>query len=130
VTTHFLNVDLEVVATVDLDPLVHHLAGAAFVLRDENDHRRRLLWIELEEHTDSTVDGTLRRFIELLSTLPPPLRALWDACDDRCLNIGIQSGQTPHCIGYRVDAATVAGLAAISTTLEITVYGVLPGGNV
>jgi hypothetical protein len=127
----FLNVDLEVVGTVDLNPLVEHLAGAAFVLRDTSDDGRRTLWFELEQPGDPerTVDATLRCFIALLSTLSPPLTALWEACDDRCLNIGIQRGLAPHSSGYRVDAETLARLAAISTRLEITIYGAAQGNE-
>jgi hypothetical protein len=120
--TKFLNVDLEVVGTVDLDPLVEHLAGAAFVLRDDSEEGRRTLWFELEQ-SEPTVDATLRRFLALLSTLSPQLSALWEACEDRCLNLGIQSGLAPHHSTYRLAAETLAGIAALSIRLEITVYG-------
>jgi hypothetical protein len=127
----FWNVDLEVIGTVDLDPLVEHLAGAAFVLRDTSDDGPRTLWFELEQsgNPELTVDATLGRFIALLSKLSPPLSASWEACDDRCLNIGIQGGLAPHSSGYRVDAETLAGLAAISTRLEITIYGAVQGNE-
>jgi hypothetical protein len=123
--TRLLNVDLELVGTAELDPLLQRFSVSACVLRDSNESGRRTVWLELEGESFDA-NGTLVRFAELVAGLPRDMRALWDRCDDRCLNVGIQAGTTPHDAAFRIEAGTVARLAGIAARLEFTVYATEP----
>jgi hypothetical protein len=119
--TRFLNVDLELVATFDLAPLLKHFDPTTFTLRDSVDKGRRTVWMELHADPKDTDDAILR-YAMLVESLPSDIRRLWDECEDRCLNVGIQSGLTPHASAFRISTAALAKLVAIAARLEITVY--------
>lgn len=121
--TRFLNVDLELVATVDLAPLLEHFNPTTFTLRDSVDNGRRTVWMELDPDPKDT-DGAILRYAMLVESLPSDIRRLWDECEDRCLNVGIQSGLSPHASAFRISTAALAKLVAIAARLEITVYSV------
>ena len=121
--TRFLNVDLELVATVDLAPLLEHFNPTTFTLRDSVDNGRRTVWMELDPDPKDT-DGAILRYAMLVESLPRDIRRLWDECEDRCLNVGIQSGLSPHASAFRISTAALAKLVAIAARLEITVYSV------
>ncbi len=69
-------------------------------------------------------DNAILRYAMLVESLPSDIRRLWDECEDRCLNIGIQSGVSPHASAFRISTAAIAKLVAIASRLEITVYSV------
>ena len=119
--TKFLNVDLELVATIDLTPLLEHLNSKTFTLRDSMDNGQRTVWMELDPDPKDTEDAILR-YAALVESLPGDLRRLWDECQDRCLNIGIQTGLSPHARAFGISTAAIAKLVAISSRLKITVY--------
>jgi hypothetical protein len=121
--TRFLNVDLELVATFDLAPLVERFDSTIFTLRDSVDEGRRTVWMELHADPKDTNDAILR-YAMLVESLPSDIRQLWDECEDRCLNVGIQSGLTPHASAFRISLDAIAKLGAITARLEITVYSV------
>lgn len=119
--TAFLNVDLELVATFDLAPLLEHFNPTTFTLRDSVDDGRRTVWMELAADPKDTDDAILR-YAMLVESLPSDIRRLWDGCEDRCLNVGIQSGLTPHASTFGISTDAIAKLVAIAARLEITVY--------
>ena len=119
--TQFLNVDLELVATFDLSPLLEHLNSATFTLCDSVDDGRRTVWMELDPDPKDADDAILR-YAMLIESLPGDLRRLWDECEDRCLNVGIQSGVSPHASAFRISTGAIAKLVAIAARVEITVY--------
>lgn len=120
--TRFLNVDLELVATTELKPLLEHLAGATITLRNSSDGEWRIVWLELADDPRDADDAILH-FARLIESLPPDARRLWNRCDDRCLNVGIQGGPVPHASAFRISANALGRLAAITARLEVTVYG-------
>ena len=120
--TQFLNVDLEMIADVDLAPFLAQVASQVVVLRDSIDGPTRTVWLELDAEPED-MDDAVRRYVALIEALPAAIRELWDACSDRCLNVGIQAGQLPHAAEYRMSPASVAGVARIRAGLEVTVYG-------
>jgi hypothetical protein len=119
--TRFLNVDLELVATFDLAPLLQSLNAETFTLRDSVAEGRRTVWMELHPDPKDT-DEAILRYSMLVESLPSDIRRLWDACEDRRLNVGIQSGLAPHITAFPISTAAIAKLVAIAAHLEITVY--------
>lgn len=120
--TRFLNLDLELVAAFDLAPLLEHFSPATFTLRDSVDGGRRTVWLELDADPGDT-DEAILRYAMLVESLPSGIRRLWDECEDRCLNVGIQSGRAPQASAFRISTDAIAKLVAIAARLEITVYG-------
>jgi hypothetical protein len=122
-STHFLNVDLELVSRADLELLLAELAPATVTLRDSVESGGRTLWLELDGGNPTDANAAVSQFITIVRALSPAARHEWDACDDRCFNIGIQSGATPHAAAFRLTAESISGIAAVGARLELTVYG-------
>jgi hypothetical protein len=120
--TRFLNVDLELVSTGALGPLLAALAREAIVLRDRVDGGKQVVWLELG-HQPAGIEEAIHDFTRLIEALPPELRRVWDGCEDRCLNVGVQGGLGPHASAFTISASAVAAAAAVSARLEFTVYG-------
>lgn len=118
----FLNVDLELVASTDVQPLLERLSSDTFVLRDCTEDGRRTVWLELAKDPRDAQDAMLG-FVRVIESLQDQPRRAWEECDDRCLNIGIQGTPGPHAAAFRISAATLARTAALGARLEITVYG-------
>ncbi|HEX6313304.1 MAG TPA: hypothetical protein VFZ73_00530 [Gemmatimonadaceae bacterium] len=121
--TQFLNVDLELVTTVDPSPLLAHWRDTLVLLRDSTDAGRRTIWAELPG-TPRDVNSAIDELARHVEDLPGRLRALWDACDDRCFNVGVQAGRAPQATAFPISAHTIAALTAIAARIEFTVYGI------
>ena len=122
--TRFLNVDLELVTRGEVDALLAHW-GALVMLRDSTENGKRTIWIELEEDHRG-VEPTLDGFLSLVESLPVPLQTLWDDCDDRCFNVGVQAGVLPHAAAFFIASSTLRRIADVNAHIEFTVYGASP----
>ena len=108
--TRFLNIDLELVATFDLAPLLEYFNQTLFKLRDSVDEGRRTVWMELYADPKD-MDDAILRYAMLVESLPKEIRRLWDKCEDRCLNVGIQSGRAPHASDFRFVLSAAGSVA-------------------
>jgi hypothetical protein len=125
--TTLLATELELVSDGDLGPLLAHFGSNADVLRDTMEGQTRTVWLELpqrwlEPSSPGDIDEAHATYVSAVEALSPELRAIWDACSDRCLHTGIQSGRAPHATHLRVSAQTLAGTVRIAVRLELTVY--------
>jgi hypothetical protein len=123
--THFLNVDLELVTEGVVDPILDHWSTNVAVLRNSAEEGRRTAWLELKDQYESPED-VIVEFLKLIDALPGQLRAVWDACSDRCFNVGIQAGNESHSSAFRISSGTLGRIAAVSARLELTVYSKIP----
>src|ERR1700752_3499200 len=98
-TTHFLNVDLDVDSTSDLQPLVNAFGKKVIVLHIGRIRRTHGVRLELAKTTKSA-DATIRTFCALIEALPKAGRDLWIAAKVREFNIGVQAGTQPHCCEF------------------------------
>jgi hypothetical protein len=119
--THFLNVDLELVTTGVLEPLLDHWSAEVAVLRNSVEEESRTAWLELNDQHESP-ERVMVAFLNLIDALPGQLRTVWHACSDRCFNIGIQAGAEPHSSAFPISSGTLGRIAAVSSRLELTVY--------
>ncbi|WNG16797.1 hypothetical protein [Cystobacter fuscus] len=117
-TTRFLNVDLDLRARSGLAELVRALEPTMTVMHHEGDFAS----LELHEHPED-IDDAMRRFVELIHALAPEARALWDGCESRQMNIGIQAGAEPHSMGFGLSFHSMRLLVGIGAEVEFTVYG-------
>jgi hypothetical protein len=122
-STHYLNVDLDVYATVPLDGIVRALGDEAFVLYVGGSRRKYEAHVELaSSHTTTSADDTILEFVRLIRRLPPAHRQVWDSAQRREFNIGIESGLQPHAFELRLQQRTLKAISDVRGALVITVY--------
>ena len=121
--THYLNVDLDVYATVPLDAFVQALGDAALVLHVGGSRRKYEAHVELAlPRMSMSADDTILGLVRLIRSLPPIQRKIWDSAQRREFNIGIQSGGEPHGFELRIQPQTLKAVSDVGGVLVITVY--------
>jgi hypothetical protein len=121
VTTHFLNVDLDIYSKADLQPLVTALGKKVFVLYVGRIRQTHCAHLELAKIT-RTADATMRGFCSLIEALPRLERDLWNAAKVRDFNIGVQAGTQPHSTEFALAAETLKAAHELSARVVFTVY--------
>ena len=116
-TTSFLNVDLDLGAKCDLAELLKHLEPHVLVLNATE----QFLSVELNE-SYSSVDETIVGWIEVVKLLPPEAKNVWDQCEFRRINIGIQGGVEPREAHFTISSKTISLLADLQSEIMFTVY--------
>jgi hypothetical protein len=118
--TRFLNVDLDLRAEAGLEELLGYLAPSVLVLN------RTEMEASLELNQDfSSLEETVAGFIALIRSLPPQAMSLWERCELRRMNIGIQAGTQPHQALFVLSKDAVASLADVRAEVMFTVYAPL-----
>jgi hypothetical protein len=116
-STSFLNVDIDLRAPDGLDDLIDHLGPAVLTLNRTNESAS----LELTKESPS-LEGTIRNVVELIKKLPPNARAIWNRCEYRALNIGIQAGHAPYSARFSISNELVALAANAGFDVILTVY--------
>jgi hypothetical protein len=120
-TTQFLNVDLDIYSTSNLEPLITALGKKVFVLYAGRDKRTYSARLELASNTKNA-DATIRRFCNLIAALPKAGRDLWNTAKVRDFNIGVQAGMYPHSYEIELEEVTVKAASQIHARIVFTVY--------
>jgi|HubBroStandDraft_4_1064222.scaffolds.fasta_scaffold1111093_1 hypothetical protein len=115
--TEFLNVDLDLRGD-GLEELLGYL-GSSVVVMHQTAHE---LALELSNRVDEPLDETLAKWIELLQSLPEPGRVIWNRCNLRSMNIGIQSAEKPYSALFTISSSRVSQLASLQAEIVVTVY--------
>jgi len=124
-TTSFLNVDLDVASTQDLSPLVTALGRNVFALFTGKMRGRYETHLELGAQPRDA-DWAIRKFVRLLTALPPAARRRWDSARQRDFNIGIQAGIAPHAFELGLAPETLEAAARLGARIVITLYAADP----
>jgi catechol 2,3-dioxygenase-like lactoylglutathione lyase family enzyme len=119
--TAFLNVDLDLLSTAPLEPLVSAFGKRVVVLYVGGERRRYEAHLELASLV-RTADVAIRRLVDLVESLPRPARRAWNGARSRVFNIGIQAGHEPFSREWLVSEATVAAAARVRGSIIVTVY--------
>lgn len=115
--TRFLNVDLDIQCMSGLENLLNFLNPHVFVLgKDEKSAS-----VELNTQYRS-LDETLQGFVELIKSLPQQSANIWNHCEKRVFNIGIQGGIEPREAFFFLSHKTISLLTSIQAEVQITVY--------
>jgi len=120
--TEFLNVDLDIYAPFDLQPLVNALGQRVMVMYVGRERRSYSAHLELARLTKSA-DSTIRGLCALIQALPRAERQLWNRAKKRDFSIGVQAGEQPNSSDFAVEAATVQAVAQLGARIVLTVYG-------
>ena len=103
--THFLNVDFEIYAKLDLQPLVNQLGRKVIVLYAGRVRGQNCVILEIAKHS-KTADSTIRAFCRLIEALPEAERSLWNTATLRSFSIGIQTGVQPNSMDFAIRPQT------------------------
>jgi hypothetical protein len=125
-STHFLNVDLDIYSKSDLQPIVAALGTGVNVLYLGPNGKGHCAHLEICKRTKGA-DATIREFCRILKALPEPARKLWNAATVRSFSIGIQAGKHPNPCDFKIDGETLKAVASLSAEIVITVYPVPAG---
>jgi hypothetical protein len=121
--SHFLNVDLQIESSSDLQPLVAALGKRVIVLYVER--RKRTYFARLElgiGKLTTNANPTIRGLCALIRALPKAERSLWTTAKKRSFDIGVQAGAAEGC-SIPLDAKTVRDVVELAGEICFTVYG-------
>jgi len=122
-TTHFLNVDIDVLSRSRLEPLVEALKPRIFVHYVGPEGQIQGAHFSLDRSHGKTADILVRQLAQLIGALSgTPLR-LWNSARTRDFNIGIQSGLSPICHELGLEPRTIALVSALNGRIVFTTYG-------
>jgi hypothetical protein len=119
VTTKFLNLDLDIRSGSELDELLEGLKPDVVVMNHES---AGYASVELRHLQPKTIDEAILHYSKIILSLPSHLRALWENCDKRTMNVGIEAGNEPYSTSFAVSESTTALLVAMRAELVFTVY--------
>jgi hypothetical protein len=114
--THFLNVDLDIRARAGLDQLLRSMAPSVIVM-NQSEH-----FASVELNETLSLEETAVKFIELIESFSPAVRDIWNRCEWRSLNIGVQAGSQPHSSTFALSERIVSLIAAVKLEVAFTVY--------
>ncbi len=86
-TTHYLNVDLDILSRYDLEPLTIALGRKVLVHYCGRHKRTYHAHLSLLPVSPKSAEATIRRFCTLIRTLPRSERKLWDRARVRDFNV-------------------------------------------
>lgn len=119
----FINVDLDLLGPEPFDLLASHLQAGdspqGFVLWHGPHEDGFRISIELA-YEEPTIAGTCHGLMRILRELPPPLRAQYDACTSRALDIGIEAGHAEPIV--TLQPATIAAAGELGLGITLTQY--------
>jgi hypothetical protein len=123
-TTQFLNVDVDVWSTSDLQPLITALGRHILVHYVGEERGAYSAHLSLASAYNRDADTRIRRLVALIDRLPPAARRLWDRARARDFNLGIQGGLAPFSHEIALEERTVALVAGVRGRIVITTYAV------
>jgi hypothetical protein len=127
VESTFLNVDLEILSSQSLEPLVSAFGDSVDVLFLGKDKRRHLACLELTGSAlHQSPDCIIQRLVQLIRDLPEPARALWNKARERYFDVGIQAESVPAAFRLPLENATIAAVGEVNAGITFTVYAPRP----
>jgi len=129
-TTQFLNVDLDIFSTWDLQALVTALGDKVDVLHVGRYKRTYETHLELASYKPpKNPDRAIRDFCKLIRQLPSAAREVWDAAKIRQFNIGIAKGTEPPTHWFAIESETIKAAAEVNARIALTIYPPYPPEN-
>ncbi len=118
--TAFLNVDLDIRAASGLNEILTSIASSVVVLHQTEQDAS----IELAGNTAS-LEETVVSLVKLIESLAPNARKIWNLCEFRKFNIGVQAGKEPHAACFALSRTAISLLSAVQAEVVFTVYAPL-----
>jgi len=129
-TIGYLNTDLDVMATVDLNPLAAAFEASGFLALHvtECDDGLWRATFETDEQFHEP-EPNIVAMLTAIESLGPDLRATWNACALREFNLGYDCGEKPWAFNQGLSNETLARIVAVGATLRWTLYPDRPPPN-
>ena len=119
----FLNVDLEIESSEDLQPLIDNLGENVSVLHQgENGSGFNFVSFEVKSSGEKDVDGIVSSFCLFIENLSPNSKQIWSKCHSKKFDAGFQSGDFPRSYQTEIRADTIKRISEIGASIVITVY--------
>ena len=119
-TPHFLNVDLDIHAHADLQPLIAHWEQLIPLVTPE-DTGTNFVRLELLD-SYPTASEVIQYFCDAVENLPPDLLHFWYQCPKRILDIGYESGTERPMLQDAFPVELLLQVAQYFTSLDISIY--------
>ncbi len=121
--TQLLNVDLDIVSDLPLDPLVDAFGDRVDVLHVGKWGQRYGARLEVGgSGYQDEANKLIKRFVSLVESLPRNPRKLWDGARSREFNVGIEAANESPLFEWRVQPKTLEGVMRVRGSLIVTVY--------
>ena len=117
----YLNTDLVIESKNDLSKIVHEFGDDVIVLYHGEMRGYQHASFEVTV-LPAGADETINYFCDLVENLPQEVREIWDGCCSRVLDVGYESGTSPHNFRSEIRAPTIQRVAAIGASIVITIY--------
>ncbi|QDT47643.1 hypothetical protein Pan258_16790 [Symmachiella dynata] len=121
---HYLNTDLDLIAAVELSPLIEALEsdGRLFSLHMTlGDDGFWYSTCETESQFDEP-DANIVHMLDAIESLPDAARAIWDQCVTREFNPGYDCGAEPWGFNQGLSNETLRRMAAVGASFRFTLY--------
>lgn len=129
--THYINTDLLLSAPIELTSLARIIApehvqdapiSCLSVGRSETlEHYANFEAFGPVGHYE-TPEESINALLDAIEKLPESLRAVWQACSRRTVDIGYRSGSAPAHVVSAISLCTLARMQALGIDMAITVY--------
>lgn len=117
--TCFLNIDLDIESTVDIEPILKEWGNRVCVLR--NEHLDGIYYGSFETNFNNK-EAIIEEYVKLIEGLSSRSREIWDNALKRDFDFGYQSGTTPSHFHSNIDSVQLNKLAQVGGNLVITIY--------
>ena len=121
---HYLNSDLDLVASVPLADLAAELESrGVFPLHVEQFDDG--LWhstLERDDCDHTEPDANIAEILTAIEALPPAAMETWNACTKREFNVGYDCGDEPWAFNQGLSNETLRRMAECGATFRLTLY--------
>jgi len=119
----FLNVDLEIESSEDLQPIIDDLGEDVSVLHHgDNGSSFNFVSFEVKPFGERDVDGIISSFCSFIENLSPDVRLIWDKSHSKKFDVGFQSGDFPRSYQTEIRADTIESVAKLGASIVVTIY--------
>jgi hypothetical protein len=115
--TEFLNIDLDLAGAAELDELAQALSPTLIVVHREPGR------VSLElSHQPRDADRAIVELAGVLTQLTPEAQTIWNNCNSREINIGIQAGSEPHEARFTISRESISLVTGLRADVVVTIY--------
>jgi len=120
----FLNVDLDIRSSSDLEPLVSAFGDKVIEMWVGRVRRTYEAHLELGgSHLKQSPTSIILGFCKLIKALPRSKRKLWDLAKTRSFDVGIAAPSRNRHFWEVISSEAVSAAAEVGAQIAITVYG-------
>lgn len=121
--TKYLNVDLDIYSSRDLQPLVSALGNKVDVLFIGKHKRTYETHLEVGRYPEpKNPNAAIRDFCKLILDFPEEARKIWDFAKIRQFDIGIEAGTEPTTYRFEIAPEIVNQASSLNVQIAVTIY--------